>query len=106
MNPWLWIILAGIITFAIRFSFIFLLGKIDLPQWFQRSLRYVPAAVLSAIILPEMVFYQGKFDVSWHNPQWLAGAVAVIVAFWTRSMLWTVGVGMAVFMLLHSMLPY
>ena len=72
-----------------------------MPSWFQRALHYVPAAVLAAIILPEMVFEQGQFDLSWHNPQWLAGCAAVLIAFFTRSMLWTVSSGLVLYLLLH-----
>ena len=55
---------AGLLTYGIRLSFIALMGRITVPDWFQRALRFVPAAVLSAIIVP------GLFDRGgvWTSP--------------------------------------
>jgi branched-subunit amino acid transport protein len=100
MNIWLFMLLAGLVTFLIRLSFIFLSGRIAMPEWFKRALRFVPAAVLSAITLPELLRPQGDLAISIHNPQAIAGLVAILVAWRTRSMLWTIGSGMVVYLLL------
>ncbi len=96
MSLWLTIVLAGLVTFAIRFSFIYLEGKVTLPEWFRRSLRFVPAAVLSAIILPELVSPNGAVDLSFHNAQLLAGAAAVLVAWRTRNIILTLAAGFVI----------
>ena len=54
MNIWLVMLVGGLITFAIRFSLIYLFGRIHVPEAMRRSLHYVPPAVLSAIIFPEL----------------------------------------------------
>ena len=51
----------GAITYGIRLSFILLWGKITLPPALQRSLRFVPPAVLSAIIFPEILRHGGAW---------------------------------------------
>ena len=51
---WLTMLGMGTITYAIRLSFILLWGRITLPPALQRSLRFVPPAVFSAIIFPEI----------------------------------------------------
>jgi branched-subunit amino acid transport protein len=94
MSLWVTILAAGLVTFAIRLSFIYLLEKVNMPDWFRRALRFVPAAVLSAIILPELVSPNGSMDISFHNPQLLAGFIAVLVAWRTRNMLLTIAAGM------------
>jgi branched chain amino acid efflux pump len=94
MNVWLTIFAAGLLTFATRLSFIFLLGRITAPPWFLRALRYVPVAVLSAIIVPETITWQGAVDLSWRNPQIWAAAVAILVALRVRNVLVIIGAGM------------
>jgi branched-subunit amino acid transport protein len=103
-NVWLTIVLAGVVTFATRLSFIALLERIRVPVWFQRALRFVPAAVLSAIIVPETVTRNGAMDLSLHNPQIWAGCVAVAVAWKTKNVLLTILAGMVTLLLMTALL--
>ena len=93
---WLLIIAAGIVTFAMRLSFIALLGKIDLPALLEKGLKYVPVAVLPALIAPALFYQQGQLNLSVGNERLIAGLVAVIVTVYTKNMLLTIGVGMIV----------
>lgn len=95
MNIWLVILLAGLVTFATRLSFILLLDRINVPDWFRRGLRFVPVAVLSAIILPELTSPEGSLFLTWRNPQLAAGGVAILVAWRTKNVLLTILAGMA-----------
>ncbi len=104
MTLWLTILLAGLLTFGIRFSFIFLQGRVRMPDWFQRGLRFVPVAVLSAIILPELAAHGGTVDLSWRNPQLLAGGVAILIAWRTRNVLLTIVAGLAVLLVCEALL--
>jgi branched-subunit amino acid transport protein len=96
----------GLITYSIRLSLFLLPERMELPPWLLRALRYVPAAVLSAIILPEMLLPGGSFDLSLGNERLLAGLVAVVVAWRTRNVLWTVVLGMAALWLLQAFSPF
>ena len=99
-----WIILGmGLITFAIRVALFLLPAGAQLPEWLLRALRYVPAAVLSAIIAPELLMPGGAFDLSLGNERLLAGVVAILVAWRTRNVIWTVGVGLVVLWLLQAL---
>jgi len=93
--------LAGFLTFATRLSFIALLGRVETPPLLARALRFVPPAVLSAIVFPELLLREGKVDASLHNLRLLAGLLALLVAWRTRSVLLTIGVGMAALWLLQ-----
>jgi branched-subunit amino acid transport protein len=86
---------AGLLTFATRLSFIALLGKADVPPLLKRALRYVPPAVLSALVFSEVIVREGHPDVGTGNVRLLAAAVAALVAWRTRNVLLTVAVGMA-----------
>jgi len=104
MSLWLTILLAGLMTFATRLSFIFLLDKIKVPDWFRRGLRFVPVAVLSAIILPELTSPIGTLDLSWHNSQLFAGIIAILVAWRTRNVILTILAGMAALLIFQTLL--
>jgi branched-subunit amino acid transport protein len=96
----------GIVTYAIRVSFFLLPEGMALPKWLLRALRYVPAAVLSAIIFPELLMPGGLFDLSLGNDRLLAGSLAAVIAWRTRNALLTVVVGMIVLWLLQTFNPF
>ena len=94
MNIWLVMLLGGWITFLIRFSLIYLFGRFKIPETMRQALRYVPPAVLSAIIFPELFFQDGALNLSLDNTRLLAGLVAILVAWITRNTLITIIAGM------------
>jgi len=91
------LILGGLLTFATRLSFIALLGRFEAPEIITRALRFVPPAVLSAIIFPELLLRDGAWVTPWANPRLLAGIIAGLVAWRTRNVLLTIAVGLAAF---------
>lgn len=96
----------GLITYALRLSLFLLPERVILPPWLLRSLRYVPAAVLSAIILPELLLSNGTLDVSLSNDRLLAGLVAIIVAWRVRNVFVVVAAGMVILWLLQAYNPF
>ena len=101
MNIWIIMIIGGLLTFATRLSFIFLLDRIKVPDWFRRGLRFVPVAVLSAIILPELTSPNNTLFLSWRNPELLAGLVAILVAWKTKNVLLTILAGMVALLIIQ-----
>jgi len=102
---WLTIVAIGIGTFVLRFSFIGLSGRMALPVAMTRALRFVPAAVLSAIILPAALrMPEGGIDPSLDNPRLIACLVAAGIAWMTKSVLATLAVGMGTLWLLQALL--
>jgi branched chain amino acid efflux pump len=104
MNIWMVMIFAGLLTYLIRLSFIQLFGLIKVPPRLISTLRFVPAAVFSAIIFPELLMPGGTFSFSWRNSHLLAGLLAVVVAWKTRSVVWTILSGMLVLLALQYLL--
>jgi branched chain amino acid efflux pump len=104
MNIWLIMILAGLLTYLIRLSFIQLFSRIKVPPRLISALRYVPAAVFSAIIFPELLMPGGAFSLSWRNSYLIAGLLAVIVSWKTRSVAWTVLGGMLALLALQYLM--
>jgi branched-subunit amino acid transport protein len=94
----------GLITYGIRLSMILLLGRVRISEDWQRALRLVPPAVLSAIIFPELLRPAGSLDISLGNARLLAGIIAAVVAWRTKNALLTIGVGMAALWILQAVL--
>ena len=92
---WLTMLAMGVITFTLRASFITLLGRFRLPPAVARALRFVPAAVLSAIVVPALVFQDGRLELTLSNEKLVAGLLAGVVAWYSKSVIWTLLAGMA-----------
>jgi branched-subunit amino acid transport protein len=101
MMTWLLIIAIGLATYATRLSFITIFGKREMPAFALRLLRFVPMAVLSAIIWPQLFIANNTLDLSLDNPRWIAGLLAVLVAWRTRNVLLTIALGMLTLWLLQ-----
>ena len=107
MTLWIILIVAGVLTYLTRLSFVALLGKFSAPPVVQRALRFVPPAVLTAIIFQELFVRDGSLALAWSNPRPLAGLAAAVVAWRTRSPLWTILAGavvLALILLLQSLI--
>lgn len=91
---WSMIIGIGIATFIIRFAPIALLARRALPAGLKQALRYVPPAVMAAIIAPPLFFVGGAPTISPDLPRITAAALAALIAWRTRSTLLTVVLGM------------
>jgi branched-subunit amino acid transport protein len=93
----LWVVIAGAaaVTFMLRVSFIALLGRTGMPPSVERALRFVPAAVLTAFVIPLLIYENGAMQVSLGNERLLAGLIAALIAWRSGSVLFTLGGGMA-----------
>ncbi|MCZ2126859.1 MAG: AzlD domain-containing protein [Anaerolineales bacterium] len=100
---WLTMLLGGLITFGMRFSLIYLFGKFEIPEALRRALHYIPPAVFSAIIFPELFLSDGALNLSLANAKLLAGLLAIVVAWFSRNTLLTILLGMAALFLLQSL---
>jgi len=87
-TPQIWtiILLLGLGTFLIRFSFLGLIGTRKLPAWVLRHLRYTPVAVLPGLVAPLALWPQATAGET--DPARLAAAIATFgVGLLTRSVL-------------------
>jgi len=101
MNIWLVFLLGGLLTFGMRFSFVYLLGRFEVPEMMRKALRFVPPSVLTAIVIPELVVQSGRMDFSLTNFRLAAGMIAILVAWRTRNTLLTIVAGMLALVLLE-----
>lgn len=92
---WVLIVVIGVCTFALRFSFIYLFGRIDeVPPRVRRALRFVPPAVFAALAVPAVVSLDGSAAATLTDDRFLAASLAAVVAWRTESIFATIGIGM------------
>jgi len=70
----------------------------------RRALHYVPPAVLSAIIFPDLFLRDNLLDISLDNVRLLAGLTATLVAWYSRNTLLTILAGMIALFLFQILL--
>jgi len=92
----LWYTVAGmaLVTYLARSSFLLLPPGVETPAWLRRALRYVPAAVLTAIWAPELALQKEVISLTLHNERLLAGVVAIAVAWRFRATFVTIVSGL------------
>jgi branched-subunit amino acid transport protein len=101
MTPSEYVLIAGMaaVTFAIRYFLFALADRIRMAPLIEASLRFIPPAVLTAIVLPAVLLPKGGWDLSWSNPHLAAALAAAVAGVGTRNLLATIGVGLGTFFL-------
>lgn len=97
-----WLVILGgmAATYLTRLSFILLIPAERVPQFLRRGLKYIPPAVLSAILLPELVIQDGSLELALSNHRLVAGMIAALVAWRLRNTWLTIATGMLALWLL------
>ncbi len=94
LKLWIVIIVVGALNYVSRLSFIAIFARREVPPLMARAFRYVPAAMLTALVLPMVVSAPGAVDPV-DGARIVAAVAAFGAAFVTHSTLKTLGVGMA-----------
>ena len=96
MSVWPVLIGMALVTFALRASFLVLPPGIETPPLLRRALRYVPAAMLTAIVVAGVAIPGKEVAVtdSLYLAKLFAALVAAIVAWRTRGPVPTIAAGM------------
>ena len=103
LKLWMVIFAVGLINYLSRLSFIAVFARRTMPPLLARALKYVPAAMLTALVLPMIMGDAAAGGAVPFNPKAGAAVLAGVVAFYTRSTLWTLGTGMAALWLLQAL---
>ena len=89
---WIVTVGLGLGTYAIRFSFLGMLGNRPLPVWMVRCLRYTAVAILPALVAPA-VLWPAATDGQPDPARLLAAAATILAGFLTRSMMAAIAAG-------------
>jgi len=106
VSTWLAIAAVCAATFALRAAFIVFADPHRFPHAFRQALKFVPPAVLAAIVALGLAFSDGRMDLGAHNERLLAGLVAIVGTIFLRSTLAAIAIGMATLWALQWLAPY
>jgi branched-subunit amino acid transport protein len=97
-SPWTWwivLLVVGALNYLSRLSFIALFAHVEMPPLVARALRFVPSTMLTAIVVPAVVFTApATLAFSYTNPKLVAALIAAAIAWRTRSATATMAGGM------------
>jgi branched-subunit amino acid transport protein len=103
---WTVVVGMGVLNYALRLVPFAVLSRMKLPDWATRFLSFVPVAVMSALVVGEVVRPGGAWLTPWHNP-YLWAAVGTALVYWRwRSFLGATLAGIAMFIALRWLLGF
>ncbi len=76
----------------------------EVNHLFVRWLRFVPACILSALVLPSVLMNPATQEISLSRPEFLVALPTLAFGWWSRSLGGTVIVGMLLFFLAGKLL--
>ncbi|GIK75143.1 MAG: hypothetical protein BroJett021_41310 [Chloroflexota bacterium] len=88
----------ALVTFLVRYPVLALVSRITLPQVMLDGMKFIPPAVLAAIIAPAMFMPDGALDLHPSNAYLVAGIAAGLIAWRARNLLTTIVLGMTIFL--------
>lgn len=92
----------ALINLAIRWPVYLFADHVRFPPLVERALAFVPVAVLTAIIVPAMLYpAPGDIQLTWQNPYLVGGVVAAVVSWKWKKLMPTILIGMAVFFVMR-----
>lgn len=91
----------SVVTYLPRVLPIIVLSKIRMPEWFMRWLKYIPTAVLSALLVPELFVSGQTVNLSFSNRNLLAALPCFFMAYKTKNLFLTVVTGITAMMILN-----
>jgi len=100
---WTIIVLMGIGTFVIRFSFLGAFGRITLPPFAMRLLRYTPVAILPGLVAP-LVLWPDATGGEPDPARLIAAFVALVFGLYFKNILASIIAGMATLLVLMNLL--
>ena len=89
-----------LVTYFTRSGALVLFRYTGVPTWLNRWLKYVPVAILTALIVPSLLLPKGYLDISLNNHYLIAGIVAAFAAYKSRNIIATLGIGMSIMFVL------
>ena len=95
MKIWVVIVVVGALNYLSRLSFIAFFANRRVPPLLARALKFVPAAMLTALVVPMVVASPATATGIVIDARLPAALIAVAVAYVTRSSVGTMVAGMA-----------
>jgi branched-subunit amino acid transport protein len=94
----------ALVTFACRYPVLALVSRVTLPAPLLGGMRFIPPAVLAAIVAPAVLMPNGRIAMTIENNYLIAGLVAGLVAWRSQNLLLTIVLGMITLWIWHWLL--
>ena len=85
------------VTFGVRYPVLALVSRLSLPQPVLDTLKFIPPAVLTAIVVPAVLMPDGQVSIGLDNAYLIAGVAAALVSWRSKNLLLTIVLGMTIF---------
>ncbi len=93
-----------IVTYIPRMLPLAILSRVNIPKGVLDWLGYVPVAVLSALLAPELLLKNGELSINTSNTYLLAAIPCFLAGIYTKNIFITVIVGMSTVVLLNRIM--
>lgn len=93
----------GIVTYIPRMLPATVLSQKKLPDILIRFLNYIPAAVLSALLFPNVLVTGHEINIGISNPLFITSLLTFPIAYKTKNMFLTVIIGMIIIIILNNL---
>ena len=103
MKLWIVIVAVGLLNYLSRLSFIAFFANRSMPPLLARALKFVPAAMLTALVVPMIVAAPSIAAGVQIDARLPAAAIAAVVAYFVRSTIATLVTGMAALWVLRAL---
>lgn len=102
-NSTFWIVISviSVATIIMRGSFILTAGRFKLSDKFTDILKFIPASVLAALVAPAIFYHEGMVDALQGKERLVAGIIALLIAYKTRNIFFTILTGMGTLYLMQ-----
>lgn len=91
------IVSLAVATLATRSGVLIAGERFAVSRRVDAALRFAPGCALTALVLPEVLYPAGTFDLSLTNPRWPAALAAVAFLIWRPNVAGGISVGMLVY---------
>lgn len=103
LSEFLVVVGMALVTFAARYPVLAFFGRLNPPPAVLSALKFVPPAVLTALIVPSVLMPEGAMSVQPQNAFLVAGVLAALIAWRTKNLLLTIVLGMTAFWLWRAL---
>jgi len=94
----------AIVTFIPRYIPLAVLSKFEIPDIIVDWLRFIPPAILAALLAPGILIIEGKLILTAQNIFLIVSLPTILVAIYKKNIFLTVLVGMSMVILLEYLL--
>lgn len=101
-------IIAGmaVLNFAVRFTPIAIVSRLELPRPVMRWLSYIPIAVMGALVSAEVLRPGGEDILPWRNPYLFAAIPTALAYQKSRSFMGSIVVGIIAFIAIRALMGW